>query len=209
MNNAQIINSIINAGAAGESGPSVIYGLRFNGVSDSIDGAANNAFAWNQGESIIIRGKIPTQNPSDSALFGFATTLIKINNSPVAGSVSARISGQWAFSAAGSGSSFQFFEYDVYHEYKIRWLNTGYFEFYRDGVVLGTSDQQVTNTTCGSRYLMARSNGGGLLSHFAGDIDLIQIGSRVLNDANNWDGKTINGATRVQSTDNGVTWNPA
>ena len=73
-----------------------------------------------------------------------------------------------------------------------------------DGVVMSLGEASLRGGSGNNQF----SWGARLDASFpaASDVLSITAGSTVMNDANNWAGKTISGATRIQSVDGGINW---
>ena len=182
-------------------GSSIIYGLEFDGVSNSANFSYSNN-AWN---NCRLRVGINALNVNRRVLCAFGVKSFALGES-------------WGIDF--NDNTLRIAELDSISPIVSPTIEASVgqiveFEFEQDNspmtILEGSSG---TVSTISQRQMNAGTNtfvygekGNGQFTQsvlIEGEID-----GNVFNDSNNWLGLTINGATRVQSTDNGVTWNPA
>lgn len=184
----------------GGGGVTTIYGLQFDGVSNSlsnpdIDAPLNDfytEFIVSDVDATAVRRALWTQNNDFLGFYYDAT--------------------RYLFYRTGT-NVYPYSSYSADNTPPLTGLNT--IRLTRTG-----SDSEVSVNgevvsvspvnTSGVFITTIGANPGGSIAPFKGVlVEYSDSDGNTYNDANSWGGGTINGATRVQSTDNGVTWTPA
>lgn len=196
MNNAQIINSIFNAGAGvGSGGGGVIYGLQFNGISDFA------TFTDVSFGSYVEFGANLSDISNAAWLLAPNTGTAGVQVRPLAdGRILANIGSQVVGTAT-------YFLTGSYHIYRLEVSGTDLLCL-RDGLLIDTLVGCASDPIGRQVGRVANLSTNSLFSGIEG-LAYLDVSGTLFNDDNNWTGWTINGATRVQSTDGGITWTPA
>ena len=184
-----------------EGGGGVIYGLQFNGISDYLSVTA--VFFSYTGD--FYTEFIVSDVPTTAAKPAFWT-----QNNSFRGFYYSSIS--YLVLISGT-NTFPFTSYSASNTPPLTGLNT--VRLTRTGsdadVTVNGETVSASGVNTGNLFLQSiGANPGDGNTFFQGVItEFSDSLVNVSNDANSWAGLTINGATRVQSTDGGLTWTPA
>lgn len=178
-------------------GSSVIYGLRFDGSNDTLTGSLSEGDNYLLTISFVPKGTVSrtvygsfADNSGNYRVIGFGADsgIISIAEPNSGGGVA-------NVGVATVTPGLHTLAFNV---------NTLGASLDGSAIVGGGSNTRGEGTVSNQFTWGSRITGSQFPA--ASDVYSITAGSTVMNDANSWGGKTISGATRIQSVDGGVNW---
>ena len=185
----------IRIGNAGTNlvGPTVIYGLRFDGSNDTLTGSLS------EGNDYLVTIVFAPKGTVSRTVYGqFSDGLgnnrvVGINNDSdiIALTEPNGFRGDASIATVPDGLHTLVF-------------NVNTLGATLDGTSMSVNDSTIRSDSGTNQFSWGDRVSGGFPA--ASDVFSITAGSTVMNDANSWAGKTISGATRIQSVDGGINW---